>query len=60
MPNGVLPALVGAGAIVGIVLGDERVDAAERELLVRRRADALHDQLRVAVRRLLRFQAGGR
>lgn len=58
MPYGILPSLVGAGPIIWIVLGDERVDAAERELLVLGGADALHDELRVAVRRLLRLQAG--
>lgn len=51
MTNGILPAFVGS-AVVGVVLGDVAVDAAERELLVGRGGDGLHDELRVAVRRL--------
>lgn len=51
VPDGVLPALVG-GAVVGVVLGDVAVDAAERELLVGGGGDGLHDELRVRVGRL--------
>lgn len=47
----VLPALLG-GSVVRIVLGDVRVDAGQRELLVRCARDGLYDQLRVGVRRL--------
>ena len=46
-----LPALV-CGAVVGVVLGDVGVDAAERQLLVVGRGDGLDDQLGVGVGRL--------
>lgn len=47
----VLPAFI-RRAIVRVVLRDVAVDPAERELLVLRGGDRLHDQLRVAVRGL--------
>ena len=43
-----LPALVGR-AVVGVVLGDVGVDAAECQLLVMGRGDGLDDQLGVGV-----------
>lgn len=56
----VLPALVGTGPVVWIVLRYERVDAGQRELLFRRGRDGLHDQLGVAVRRFVTVGAAGR
>ena len=46
-----LPALV-RSPVVGVILGDVGVDARERQLLVRRLRDGLHNQLRVGERRL--------
>lgn len=46
MTYGVLPALV-RGPVVGVVLGDVAVDAAQRQLLVRRGGHRLHYQLSV-------------
>ena len=51
MADRVLPALV-CRAVVRVVLGDVGVDAGQRELLVPRLADRLHDQLRVREGRL--------
>ena len=48
----VLPALL-VQLVVRILARYERVDLAERELLLARRRDGLRDQLRVRVRRLL-------
>lgn len=47
----ILPALV-RGAVVGVVLSDVAVYAAQGELLVGCGGHGLHDQLRVAVGRL--------
>lgn len=53
MANGILPSFAVDGAVVGIGLGDEGVNVSERQLLLWRRADALHDELGIAVGRLL-------
>ena len=51
MPDGVLPALVRC-PVVGVVLGDVRVDPGQGELLVTGVRDGLYYQLGVRERRL--------
>lgn len=53
MTNGILPTLICLLAVVRVVLDNERINARERQLLVRSGGYGLDDQLGVAVRRLL-------
>lgn len=55
MPDRILPTLIRLLAIILVVLGDERIDAGQRELLLGGSRNRLDDQLCVAVRRLLQI-----
>lgn len=53
MTYGILPTLICLLAVVRVVLDNERINARERQLLVRSGGYGLDNQLGVAVRRLL-------